>query len=154
VRHPGAWTERRHVIWPLAAYQQQRTHAVERDLPGGLRTELIVEDFKGQRSLVAGDIDRLHEIPDGEISLSGEATEVPAPGEDIEVELRGVRKLNQENPIRGNRRDRRGGKTGRKRMEAVQNDSDRGMVGAPHDLPGIPIVVDIASPRQRLEPDP
>src|ERR1700722_9692937 len=38
-------------------------------------------------------------------------------------------------------------------MEAVEDDPDRLMVGAPHDLPGIAIVVDMPSPGQRLETD-
>ena len=78
---------------------------------------------------------------------------MPAPRENIEVELGSVGELNQEYPVRGDRGDRGDGKTGRQGMEAVQNDSDRGVVGSPDDFPGIPVIVDIASPRQRLEAD-
>src|SRR5471032_3018086 len=36
-------------------------------------------------------------------------------------------------------------------METVQDDPDRFMIGAPHDLPGIAIVVDMPPPCERLE---
>ncbi len=38
-------------------------------------------------------------------------------------------------------------------METVENDPDRGMIGAAHDLPGIAVVVDMPSPGQRLVSD-
>ena len=41
----------------------------------------------------------------------------------------------------------------RQRVEAVEDDADRFVVGAAHDLPGVAIVVDMAAPGQRLEAD-
>jgi hypothetical protein len=67
--------------------------------------------------------------------------------------LRSVRKLNQENLVGGDRRDLVHGKARREGMEAVEDDANSGMVGAPHDFPGIPVVVDVAAPGQRLEAD-
>ena len=39
-------------------------------------------------------------------------------------------------------------------MKAVQNDPDRPVVHSPNDFPGIAIVIDVTSPRQRFESDP
>src|SRR5216683_3925562 len=38
-------------------------------------------------------------------------------------------------------------------METVENDPDRGMIGAAHDLPGVAVVVDMPAPGQRLVAD-
>ena len=38
-------------------------------------------------------------------------------------------------------------------MKTVENDPDRFVIGAAHDLPGIAIVVDVAAPGQRFEAD-
>ena len=38
-------------------------------------------------------------------------------------------------------------------MEGVEHEADRRMIRAPHDLPGIAVVVDVAAPGQRLEAD-
>ncbi|MGY4346873.1 hypothetical protein ACVWXM_003340 [Bradyrhizobium sp. GM7.3] len=38
-------------------------------------------------------------------------------------------------------------------MKAVEDDTDRGVIGAPHDLPGIAVIVDVASPGQCLVAD-
>ena len=45
------------------------------------------------------------------------------------------------------------GKRRRQRVKTVENDADRRMVGAPHDLPGVAVVVDMPAPGQRLESD-
>ena len=38
-------------------------------------------------------------------------------------------------------------------MKTVENDADRFVVGAPHDLPGVAVVVDVTSPGERLIAD-
>src|SRR5579864_159395 len=133
--------------------QQQRAHAVDCDFLGRLCAELVVEDLERQRSLVAGRIDSLHEAGNGEVSLAWKTAEVTAPGEHIEVKLRRIRELNQENAIRRDCRDGVDGKAWRKRVETVEDDPDRWMIGAANDFPGVAVVVDVASPRQRLEAD-
>ncbi|MFK4519917.1 hypothetical protein ABIF20_007282 [Bradyrhizobium japonicum] len=42
---------------------------------------------------------------------------------------------------------------GRQRVKTVEDDADRGMIGAAHDLPGVAVVVDMAAPGQRLIAD-
>jgi hypothetical protein len=76
---------------------------------------------------------------------------MPAPGQYIETEFRGIRELDQEDFVRRYRLDRGDRKRRRQRMKAVENDPDRSMVGAAHDFPGVAIVVDMATPGQRLE---
>ena len=38
-------------------------------------------------------------------------------------------------------------------METVENDADIGVVGTPHDLPGVAVIVDVAAPGQGLVAD-
>ena len=41
----------------------------------------------------------------------------------------------------------------RQDVEGVEDQPDRRVVGAAHDLPGVAVVVDVAAPGQRLEAD-
>ena len=41
----------------------------------------------------------------------------------------------------------------RQRVERIEDEADGGMVGAPHDLPGVAMVVDVAAPGERLVAD-
>ena len=78
---------------------------------------------------------------------------MPAPGQHVETEPRRVRELDQENLVRRNRFDRRHRKGWRQRVKTVEDDSDRFVIGAAHDFPGVAVVADVASPGQRLEAD-
>ena len=49
--------------------------------------------------------------------------------------------------------DRIAGQLAGQRVPAVEDQSDAGVVGAPHDLPGVAVVVDVPAPGQRLEAD-
>src|SRR5229473_1154241 len=102
---------------------------------------------------IAGRGHRLHEIGERQVALAWKAAEMPAPGQDVEFELRRVRKLHQKDLVGRDRSDGAGRKCRRQRMEGVENDPDRGMVGAAHDLPGIAVVVDMPSPGERLKAD-
>ena len=44
-------------------------------------------------------------------------------------------------------------KAGRERVKAVEQRPIDGMIGPPHDLPGVAVIVDVAAPGQRLEAD-
>src|SRR5690606_3017422 len=39
-------------------------------------------------------------------------------------------------------------------MEAIENDADIGMICAPYDFPGVPVIVDVAAPGERLVAHP
>ncbi len=78
---------------------------------------------------------------------------MPAPGEDVEFELRRVGQLHQEDLVGRDRADRTGRKLRRQRVKAVEDDADRLVIGAPHDLPGVAMVADVASPGERLIAD-
>src|SRR5262249_31321497 len=68
-------------------------------------------------------------------------------------ELGRIRELDQEYLVSGDRPHRCGRRPARERMETVEDDADRLVVGPPHDLPGVAIIVDMAAPGQRLEAD-
>src|ERR1700730_8168613 len=78
---------------------------------------------------------------------------MPAPGQHVETEFRRVGQLDEKDLVGRDGPDRVGRERRRQRMKAVQNDPDRWVVGTPYDFPGIAIVVDVASPGQRLETD-
>src|ERR1700730_12186660 len=124
---------------------------------GGARcragTKLVVEDFERERPRIAGRDHGLHETEHGQIALPRKASKMPAPGQDVETELRRVSHLNQKYLVRWNRLNGGCRKRWRERMKAVENDADRFVVGASHDLPGIAIIVDVQSPAERLEAD-
>src|SRR5579871_5555649 len=108
----------------LAAEQHQRAHGIDCDICGRLGAKLVVEDFKRQRSVVAGRSDSSHELRNREIALPRKTAEVTAPGQNIEIELRRIRKLDQEYPVARDRGDGRNGKPGRERMETVEDQPD------------------------------
>lgn len=85
--------------------------------------------------------------------MSGHSAEVTAPIEKIHVDQRGVGQLDKENLVARYRADGLGIDLARDGMEAVHDQPDIGMIGAPHDLPGIAMVVDMAPPGQGLIPD-
>ena len=76
---------------------------------------------------------------------------MPAPGQHVEAELRRVRQLHQKDLVGRDRLDRQRRKRRRQRVKTVENDADRFVIGAPHDLPGVAVVVDVTSPGQRLD---
>ena len=78
---------------------------------------------------------------------------MPAPGQHVETKLRRVRKLHQKYLVRRNRLYRGNRKCRRQRVETIENDPNRLVIGAADDLPGVAIVVDVTSPGERLEAD-
>jgi hypothetical protein len=103
----------------FTANKQKRAYPVDRDLLGRLRAKLVIEDFERQRSIVPCSIYRLHEIPDGQVSLPRETAKMPAPRENIQVELRGVCELNQKYSVCRYRLDWADRKTWCQRMEGI-----------------------------------
>ena len=53
-----------------------------------------------------------------------------------------------------NARDRLQVGLAREDVEAVEHETDRRMLGAPHRLPGVAVIADVAAPCERLEADP
>src|SRR5215217_7729132 len=76
---------------------------------------------------------------------------MPAPGEIVHVELRRIGHLHEKYLVRWNGADRRQIRPARKNMEGIENEADGRMVRAPHDFPGIAIIVDVTPPREGLE---
>src|SRR5437868_11424240 len=153
-RAGAGWEFRGRRPSPIVPQQRERAVAVDGDAARKAGTELVVEYFERQRPAIAGRCKRIHEGPQREIALSRERPVMPAPGEHVEFELRSVGKLDQEDPVAGNRGDRRQRKARREDMEAVEDDADIRLVGTPDDLPGVAIVGDMPAPGERLESHP
>ena len=78
---------------------------------------------------------------------------MPAPRQHVHVEPGRVGELHQENPVAGDGVHRLEVGLAREGMEGVEHQADRRVIGAPHHLPGVAVVVDVAAPGQRLEAD-
>src|SRR5262245_26780874 len=76
---------------------------------------------------------------------------MPAPIQDIHLQPRSVRQLNEKNAIARNRVQRLEIRLAGVSVKAVENKPDRRVVGAPDDFPGIAIIVDVTPPGERLE---
>src|SRR6266700_1741540 len=133
--------------------QDQRPQPVSSGARRRAGTKLVVEDFERERPRIAGGDHGFHEVGHGQIALTGKASEMPAPGEDVEAKLWRVSQLNQKYLFGRNRSNGGDRKRRRQRMEAVENDADRIVVGAAHDLPCIAIIVHMPSPCERFEAD-
>ena len=156
----GARRQDRHARCPLAGplgelieQEAQRAMAVDGKAARGARTELVVEDLERQRAVITGRRQRLHEIEHRQLALAREVAEVPAPRQIVHLQQRRVGQLHQEDAVAGNGADGAEIGAARQDMEGIEHQSDGGMVGAPHRLPGVAVVVDVAAPGQRLEGD-
>ncbi len=78
---------------------------------------------------------------------------MPAPRQGIHVEERRIGKLHQKDAVAWNVGDRIEIGLAREDMERIEHEPDRRMFGAPHHLPGIAVVGDMAAPGERLEAD-
>src|ERR1700730_14685456 len=137
----------------LILQQDQRPQPVGGGARGRAGTQLVVDDLERERHRMAGRDHGLHKTLHGQIALPRKASEMPAPGQDVETKLRRVGQLNQKYLVRWNGLNGGDRKRGRKRMKTVENDTDRFVVGASHDLPCIAIIVDMPSPGEGLEAD-
>src|SRR5262249_39200910 len=89
-----------------------------------------------------------------ELALPGKAAVVTAPGQVVHVELWRVGDLGKEDAVLRNGAHRVEISAAGEHVEGVENEPDGRMIGAANHLPGVPIVVDVSSPRERLERDP
>ena len=131
----------------------ERAVAVDGDGAGRAATELVVEDLERQPAVVAGGRDRREEALHGQVALAGHVAVVPAPLQQVHVEGRRVGKLDEEELVGGDRADGIRVELARERVEAVEDQADARVIRAADDLPGVAVIVDVAAPGQRLEPD-
>ncbi|VVT44457.1 hypothetical protein BOS5A_10478 [Bosea sp. EC-HK365B] len=131
----------------------QAAMAVLRHQARQARAELVVEDLQAQRPGIACRGHGAHEAGDVEIAFARHVAEVARPVEQVHVDRGRVGELHEEDPVAGDGADRIRIDAPAERMEAVEDQADIRMVGAPHHLPGVAMVVDEAAPAQRLEAD-
>ncbi len=126
---------------------------VDGDRSGRAAAELVVEDLEGQIAVIAGGGDRAHEIEHWKIALARHVAVVAAPVEQIHVDQRRVCQLDDEDLFPGDRADRVDIDLAGQRMEAVEDEADIGVIGAPDNLPGVAMVMDVPAPGERLIAD-
>src|SRR4029453_5506946 len=129
----------------------ERALALDRDRPRGAGAKLVVENLQRKIAGVAGCLDRCHEIEQRQIALPRKAAEMPAPIQDVHLQPRSVRQLNEKNAIARDRLQRLKVRLAGVSMKAVGKKPAGGGGGASHDFPGIAIIVDVTSPGERLE---
>ena len=144
----------RHGAGAHAVHQpDQRPLAVLGDALRRGHAEAVVEDLERQPAVVAGGQHRLEEVADRQVALAGKVAEVARPLQQVHVHARRVGELDEGHAVGGDRADRVAGQAARQDVPAVEDQPDRGVVGAAHDLPRVAVVGDVAAPGQRLEPD-
>ena len=131
--------------------RQEGSHAVFGNGPRAGAPKLVVEDLKRDRTIVASRGNRLHERPHVQIAFARHVAEVPRPIEQVHLDPGCIRKLHEKDLVAGNAADAVRAQLPPERVKAVDDQSDAWMVRAPHDLPCIPMVVDMGAPGQRLE---
>src|SRR5829696_1060814 len=137
----------------LVEHEDQRALPVDRDAARRSGPEAVAEDLVREKPVVAGGLERVHEGVDRELALAGKRAVMAAPGEVVHFEERRVRELHQEDAVLGDRPHRRQVGLARQDMKRVEDEPDRWMVGAAHDLPGVAVVADVAAPGQGLVAD-
>jgi hypothetical protein len=78
---------------------------------------------------------------------------VSAPRQHIHIQSRGVCHLNEEDLVFGDGADRAQVRSAGEYVERVEHEADRRVVGPAHNLPGVPVIVDMPPPGERLERD-
>src|SRR5215216_2157777 len=106
-----------------------------------------------EEPVISGGPQRLHEGLDRKIALAREAAVVAAPREVIHLELRCVGDLDEEDAILRDRSHRAEIGLADEGMKRVEHETDRWVVGSADHFPGVPVVVDVAPPGERLIPD-
>ena len=108
--------------------------------------ELIVEYLEREQPIITRRKQRLHEIVDRQVSLPREITVMPAPRQVIHLEQRRVRHLHEKDAVARDRPNPAEVRPACQDMKAVEHEADGWMVGPAHRLPGVAIVVNVASP--------
>ena len=124
--------------------------AITRDGARRAAAELIVEDLQRQEARIAGSRHGTHEVNDRQVSFARHVAEVSTPVERIHLDQRRVGQLDDENAIARDRPDGVDVDLARQRVKTVEDQTDRRMVGAAHDFPGIAMVIDVTAPGQRF----
>ena len=112
--------------------------------------EGVVEDFQRKRARVSRSKDMREERGEIEGTLARKQSVVTAPEQHVHVERRGVGKLQEEDLVAVDRLDLREIMSPREDVEAVEADTEVGPVRELDDAPRVPVVIDVATPGERL----
>ena len=138
----------------LALEHDQRAHRVDRHPARVGGAEDVVEDLERQWPAITGGEHVAEKAVEVEGALAGKAPVVAAPLQHVHRHPRRVGELDEEELVAGDLLDSGRIRAAREDVEAVEADAERGMVGALHDPPRVLVVVDVATPRERLVRDP
>ena len=116
--------------------------------------EHVVEDLQRQRPGIAGGQHVAEERRQVERALPGKQPVVPAPLQDVHVQVRGIGQLQEEQLLAGDLLGPGGVGSAGQDVETVHAEAKGGVTGGPHDVPGSLIGVHEAAPRQCLVGDP
>ena len=78
---------------------------------------------------------------------------MPAPVEQVHVDLGRIGKLDDEDAVAGNGADGLDVDPACERVEGIEDQADVRMIGTAYDLPGVAVVVDVATPGERFIAD-
>src|SRR5262249_55462768 len=131
----------------------ERTLTVNCNVTRRSSSEAVVEDFQRNEPVETSCLEGVHERVDVKLALPGKAAVMTAPGQIVHVELWRVGHLDQEDAVLRNGAHRIEVGAAREHVEGVEHKPDGRMISAAHHLPGVAIVVDVSSPRERFERD-
>ena len=112
--------------------------------------ELIVKYLQRNGARISGRHHRAREPDHVKVAFAGHIAKVTRPIEHVHFNSWRIRKMDEENFIAGNAADCVGIDLAGQSVKAVENKPDIVMVGAPDDVPSVPVIVDMTAPGQRL----
>jgi hypothetical protein len=137
----------------LLAQPQERAHAVDRDPAGRRGAEIVAEDLMADRSLVADRREPAQHRRHWQIPLTRQTAVMAAEMQEIHLDRRRIGDLDEDDPLGRDLGDVIDRQAFRQHVVAVENEADVRMIGHPHGLPCLSIVVDVPTPGERFEAD-
>ncbi|OIQ70153.1 hypothetical protein GALL_482380 [mine drainage metagenome] len=151
----GQGGRQRRVFAPQSVLQvDQAAMPVLRHQSRVAAAKLVIENLKAQRPGIAcrhHGAQKAHHI---QIAFARHVAEVARPIQQVHRDQRRIRQLHEKDLVARNAPDRIRINAAPEGMKTIQNNPNIGVIGAPHHLPRIAVIVDMAAPSQRLKPNP
>ncbi len=132
---------------------EEGAHAVLGDPAGRRGAEVVAEDLVAEPAAVADLGQLLQHRRHRQVALAGKAPVVPAQEQKVHLDAGRVRGLDEDDALGRDGADGVDRQAPGEQVEAVEDQAHLRMVGRAHRGPGLPVVVDVAAPGQRLEAD-